>query len=333
MAEAQRDYYEVLGVGRTASAEQIKTAYRRLARQYHPDLNRNDPSAEVRFKQVQETYDVLSDTRKRQAYDQFGQAGVSSAAATEAAAAAAASGRRTGGFRYSTRTPGGATVDFGEVDLNDLFESFADFSRRGRATGRRGGPVDSTARPSAAGADIVHQATLSLEQAARGTTLDLRFDTVQRAFSETIRVKIPPGVSEGSKVRVRGRGQPSPTGAGRGDLIIVIHISEHPYFTRDGPDIILDLPISLREAVAGATVRVPTLDGPVQLRIPPGVTSGKKLRIRERGVAGPDGRRGDQLCRILIQLPAALTEEERKALQSVDAAHPGDPRAAAPWRV
>src|ERR1700743_1020408 len=119
----KRDYYEVLGVGKTASADEIKKSYRKLARKYHPDTNRNDPSAESKFKEVQEAYDVLSDAKKREAYDQFGHAGVNSAHAAEAAAAAASAGRGAGGFRYSTETPGGATVDYGEVDLNDILES------------------------------------------------------------------------------------------------------------------------------------------------------------------------------------------------------------------
>ncbi|MCL2641361.1 MAG: DnaJ domain-containing protein, partial [Phycisphaerales bacterium] len=119
----KRDYYEVLEVGKTASADEMKKSYRRLARKYHPDVNKSDAGAEAKFKEVQEAYDVLSDEKKRQAYDQFGHAGVNSAAAAEAAAAAAAAGRGAGGFRYATQTPGGATVDFGEVDLNDLFES------------------------------------------------------------------------------------------------------------------------------------------------------------------------------------------------------------------
>ena len=125
-----RDYYEVLALAKNATADEIKKSYRRLARKFHPDTNRNDPSAEAKFKEVQEAYDVLSDAKKREAYDQFGHAGVNSAHAADAAAAAAAAGRGTGGFRYSTQTPGGGTVDFGEVDLNDLFESMMGGGRR-----------------------------------------------------------------------------------------------------------------------------------------------------------------------------------------------------------
>ncbi len=329
---APRDYYEVLGVGPTAAAEQIKAAYRKLARRHHPDLNRNDKTAETRFKEVQEAYDVLSDPKKRRAYDQFGHAGVSGAAAAEAAAAAAAAGRRAGRVRYSPGTPGGATVDFGEVDLDDLFESFARHTRRGRGD-RRPSPADFTGAPGVPTPDIIHPVTLNFEQALGGTTLDLRFDTVNRAFSETIRVKIPPGVTEGSKVRVRGRGQPSPTGSGRGDLIIITHVSSHPYFSRSGKDVILDLPISPGEAVHGAAVRVPTVDGPVEIHVPPGVTSGKKLRIKGRGAPARDGSRGDQLCRILVQLPPNLTDPEKETLRAMDTAHHFNPRSTVNWNI
>src|SRR5580692_4026654 len=133
----KRDFYEVLGVPKTASDDEIKKAYRKLARKFHPDLNKSDSKAEVKFKEVQEAYDLLSDAKKRSAYDQYGHAGVNSAAAAEAAAAAAQAGRGSGGFRYAPETPGGATVDFGEVDLNDLFENF--MGGKGRGGARRGG--------------------------------------------------------------------------------------------------------------------------------------------------------------------------------------------------
>ncbi len=136
---AKRDYYEVLGVSKTAGTEEIKKAYRKLARKHHPDANKNDPSAEGKFKEVQEAYDVLNDTKKRQSYDEFGHAGVSSAAAADAAAAAGAAGHGKGGFRYATQTPGGATVDFGEVDLSDLFDSFMGGRSRGGGAGGGGG--------------------------------------------------------------------------------------------------------------------------------------------------------------------------------------------------
>src|SRR5690349_13240037 len=184
----KRDYYEILGIGKTASADEIKRSYRKLARKFHPDVNKHDPGAEAKFKEVQEAYDVLSDAKKRQAYDQFGHAGVNSAHAADAAAAAAAAGRGSGGFRYSTQTPGGATVDFGEVDLNDFFQSVmggrpgGGRGRAGRAggggNGRGGfggfGGFAQEEEEAHAGADITYDVTVSSEQAMRGTTVEVR---------------------------------------------------------------------------------------------------------------------------------------------------------------
>ncbi len=323
----KRDYYEVLGVSRSASADEVKKAHRRLARKYHPDLNKNDSSAEGKFKEVQEAYDVLSDDKKRKAYDQFGHAGVNSAAAAQAAAAAAAAGqgrtRGAGGFRYTTQTPGGATVDFGDVDFGDLFESM--FSAGGRRGGARGGSrqqqVDDTP-----GADITHEANITFVEAMRGTQVEVRLTHPDGSRPEEIKIKVPAGVKEGAKIRVAGHGQPSQSG-NRGDLIIKVHIAEHPYFTRDGNDVLLDLPITLKEAAQGASITgVPTIDGPVDLRIPPGMTSGKKLRVRGKGAVLKDGSRGDQYCRLMVQLPGNLTEEESKQLAAISDAHNEDPR-------
>jgi len=333
----KRDYYEVLGVSKKAAADEIKKTYRKLARKFHPDTNRNDPSAESKFKEVQEAYDVLSDEKKRQAYDQFGHAGVNSTQAAEAAAAAAAAGRGAGGFRYSTQTPGGATVDFGEVDLNDLFESMLGGKARGGGGARsaRRGPFGNWGGQQEApadhhtGGDITYPVNISFEQAARGTTVEVRLNTPDRSIDETISVKVPPGVDEGSKVRVRGKGQPGP--GGRGDLFIVTHVEPHPYFRREGDDIVLDLPISLAEAATGATVSVPTLDGRVELRIPAGIGSGKRLRIREKGLVTKGGARGDQFCRILIQIPADLTTDEKSQLASMDKAHGFSARKDVKW--
>lgn len=337
----KRDYYDVLGIAKSASMEEIKKSYRKLARKFHPDNNRSDPSAETKFKEVQEAYDVLNDAKKRQAYDQFGHAGIDSAAATEAAAAAAAAGHGKGGFRYSTQTPGGATMDFGEVDLNDLLQSFMGGNgggRRGRGrggAGGAGGPFGGQTpfareQPAPPGRDITYPVNISFEQAIRGTTVEVRLNTNDRSIDETISVKIPAGIEDGKTVAARGKGQPGPTGQ-RGDLLIVVHVQPHAFFRRDGADIEMDLPISLAEAAAGATVSVPTVDGPVELRIPPGLSSGKRLRIKERGVKQKDGARGNQYCRILIQLPSDLTEAEKQQIAALEKAHAFNPRKDAGW--
>ena len=337
MANDKRDFYQVLGVGRSASADEIKRAYRKLARKYHPDLNKSDASAEARFKEAQEAYDILSDAKKRQAYDQFGHAGVSSSAAAEAAAAAAAAaargGRNPGGFRYATQTPGGATVDFGEVDLEDLFNRFTGggANRRGRRSPFTQATTNTEAEPP--GADLTHHVNLTFDQAVHGTTLELRLSSATSASPETLSVKIPAGVHEGAKVRVRGKGQPSLMGHARGDLIIVTHIEPHPYFKIEGHDIVLDLPISAGEAANGATVTIPTLDGSAELKIPAGITTDKKLRIRGQGVVKRDGSRGDQLCRIVVQLPENLSDADKAWLKELDTRLHFNPRGQLPWRL
>jgi len=336
---SKRDYYEVLGVSKSASQDEIKKAYRKLARQFHPDMNRNNPSAEAKFKEVQEAYDVLSDEKKRPAYDQFGHAGVDSAAAAEAAAAAAAAGHGKGGFRYSTQTPGGATMDFGEVDLNDLLQSFLGGNAGGGRRGRGGqnpyggmggqGPFQQQV-PDHPGSDITYPVTISFEQAIRGTNVEVRLNTNDRSIDETISVRIPAGIEDGKTVAARGKGQPGPTGK-RGDLLIVVHVTPHALFRREGADVEMDLPISLAEAVNGATLTVPTVEGPVELRIPPGLSSGKRLRIKERGVKQKDGSAGNQYCRLLIQLTPDLTEEQKQQIAALEKAHPFNPRQDAGW--
>jgi DnaJ-class molecular chaperone len=346
---AKRDYYEVLGISKSANADEIKKAHRKLARKFHPDVNKNDPGAEGKFKEVQEAYDVLSDEKKRRSYDEHGHAGVDSAAAAAAAAAAAQAGRGTGGFRYAPQTPGGGTVDFGQVDLNDLFENFMGGSRRGGGGGggkrsRRSAPAGNPfggmggmsgmdggggADVGSAGADITYPVNITFEQAIRGTTVEVRLRSPDGGMDETISVKVPPGVQEGSKVRARGKGQPGE--ASRGDLIIVTHVQPHAYFKREGADILLDLPISASEAVNGATISVPTMDGRVEIRVPPGIGSGKRLRIKDRGVEQKGGERGHQYCRILIQLPPELTPEEKEQLAAMDKAHSFAPRKEAGW--
>jgi DnaJ-class molecular chaperone len=338
MADSKRDYYDVLGVSKTASVEEIKKAYRKLARKFHPDANRNDASAGTKFKEVQEAFDILGDAKKRESYDQFGHAGVNSSEAAAAAAAAAQAGRGAGGFRYSTETPGGATVDFGNVDISDFFDQMMG---GGRKRGRRGAPAGGagpggpfgrqTGAPETPGADITHEVTIPFLEAMRGTSVDIRLNSPDGAINETISVKIPPGVAEGARIRARGKGQPAPDGRNRGDLIIHVHVSAHDYFRREGNDISLDLNVSLSEAAAGGTVSVPTIDGNVDLRIPPGITSGKRLRIKAKGVPLRDGARGDQYCRIMIQIPSDLTEAERAQLAAIDQAHGFDPRKDVHW--
>ncbi len=302
------------GRPKTASADDIKKAHRKLVRKYHPDVNKNNPAATEKFKEAQEAYDVLSDDAKRKNYDQFGHAGVNGPpgmggtpgggdpfeAFRRAQQGRAAAGR--GG------APGVAVEDFdgrrGGGNFGDIFEQL--FGGRGGARpaagGRRGRPQPAAAQK---GQDVEHGVNLTFEQAARGTTLPLQIDRDGQV--ETIEIKVPPGVKDGSRIRVKGRGQQMPDGS-HGDLFIVTAVQPHPYYRRDGSDVYLDLPLSLYEACLGTKLSVPTLDGPVTLTIPPGTGSGAKLRIRGRGDRPRRARtRATSSCRCASPCPRTWT--------------------------
>ena len=294
---AKRDYYEVLGVSKSASADEIKKAHRKLVRQYHPDVNKNNKQAEEKFKEAQEAYDVLSDEHKRKAYDQFGHAGVgagdrpagsirrctkriaehSRAEAPEADSAGAAAGSRVEDFDM-----GGGGGDFGDI-FEQLFG--ADEAAQEADGVERAQPPPQPTR----GSDIEYPIALSFEDAARGTTLPLQLRRGNQM--ETIEIKIPPGVKDGSRIRIKGKGDQGTSGE-NGDLYIITTVHPHPYYRRDGLDVLVDVPISLYEALLGTKVEVPTLDGPVTITIPPapaaapssGSKSAASTAARRRGM-------------------------------------------------
>jgi molecular chaperone DnaJ len=349
---SKRDYYEVLNVGRDASAVEIKKAYRRLAMKYHPDRNRDDADAEIRFKEAKEAYEVLSDPRKKSAYDQFGHAGVSGGAG----------GMGGGGFN-----PADAFGDiFGDV-FGDIFGG-----------GRRGGRSQVFR-----GADLRYDLELELERAVAGDTVEIDvasltgcetcggsgsapgstpetcdtcggvgqvrmqqgFFSVQqtcpscrgegtritdpcedcqgrgRVMTErSLSVKIPPGVDEGDRIRLSGEGEAGRNGGPPGDLYVEIHIKPHKLFERDGADLHCDVPISFATAALGGSVDLPTLDGQVSLKIPPGTQSGKVFRLRGKGVITVRSpRHGDLFCRAVIETPVNLTGEQERLLREFEA--------------
>ncbi len=340
---AKRDYYEVLGVSKSATAEEIKKAHRKLVRQHHPDVqsNKGNKQSEEKFKEAQEAYDVLSDPEKRKAFDQFGHAGVGAQGAAGQNGDPFESFRRSAGARSGRpsgwRGPGNGVgvedVEPGDFqnsgDFSDIFEQL--FGGRAGAGPRRPGPSTrgrggAAPEPAPRGADVEHPVTLTFEQAARGVTLPLQISRDNKL--ETIDVKIPAGVKDGSKIRIKGRGHRSEGEAG--DLFIITTVRPHEYFRREGLDILLDLPVSLYEALNGTKVEVPTLEGPITLTVPPGTSSGAKLRIKLRGVLRGDDR-GDQYCMVKVIVPKELDEEDRAAVLRMQAKHPINARADVKW--
>jgi len=324
---AKRDYYEVLGVARGASDDEVRRAYRRLARKYHPDLNPGDSQAEQKFKELGEAYEVLCDPQKRQAYDRFGHAGIH---------AGAQAGGGPSGVRYTWSGEGSPFegVDFeafgapGGEGVN-LFEEL--FSRFGGLGGRRGGRGFRAAR----GQDVETELTLTFEQAVRGGETRITTERPTEGGGtrpEKLSVRIPPGVEDGQRLRLRGKGGPGAGQAPPGDLYLVIRVLPHPWFRREGRDVYLDLPISVTEAALGAKVDVPTIHGRTSVRIPPGTAAGARLRLRGQGI--PDARgggRGDQHCVIRIVPPRTMSEREKKLFEELRTLETENPRAGVPW--
>jgi curved DNA-binding protein len=309
---APRDYYDILGVDRSATTQQVKAAYRRLAREYHPDVNKARDAA-GKFKEATAAYEVLSDPQKRQMYDRFGHAGAEPAG-------------RPGGRTYTWTSRGGGAAPF---DFDDLFSSspFSGMSLKDllASLGGRGRGGRRARRPAAAARDMEYPLELDFMQAVKGTTTRLELRRGDGSV-EQIDVKIPPGVHQGSKVRVRGKG------VAGGDLYIITHVRDHPYFRRNGADIHLDLPVSVGEAAAGCEVVVPTVDGPATLKVPPGTSGGKRLRLRGRGVPHPKGQgRGHQYVVIRIVLPPQMSDKGRQLLAEFDRTDPCNPRKDVSW--
>ncbi len=277
------DPYATLGVARTASEADIKKAYRKLAKELHPDRNKDNPKATERFSNVTNAYDLLTDKDKRARFDR----GEIDGDGNPAAPFGFGSGRQqSGGFR-----PGGGQFDFdGAPDLGDIFEGLFTGGGKGGGFGGFG------RRPQPKGANVAYRLNVPFVDAAT-----LAPQRITLADGKTIDLKLPAGLESGAQMRLAGKGEPGP--GGPGDAIVTIQIQPHRFFTRDGDDVRLDLPISLSEAVLGGSIRVPTVEGPVMLTIPKGSTSGKVLRLRGKGFHKKDGGRGDQLVTLMVDLP------------------------------
>ncbi len=304
----KRDYYEVLGVARGASEKEIRQAYRRLARKYHPDVNPNDRTAEARFKEIGEAYEVLSDKEKRAKYDRYGHDWQQMEAQAEGARRA---GFRPGeGFNWQWRTTGFEDVG-GLGDFSDILEQILRSEGRGRAGGR----ARTQARPMR-GEDLEHPLEVSLAEAYTGTTRLLEIESPERRRLE---VKIPAGVKDGSRVRVAGEGAPGIAGGPKGDLYLVISVRPDPSFERKGDDLYVEVPVPLATLVLGGEAHVPTPRGSrLALKIPPETQNGMQFRLANQGMPHLQGTgRGDLYARVKAVLPTGLTSREKELFQEL----------------
>lgn len=294
-----KDYYKVLGVERSASREEIAKEYKKLARKYHPDLNPDDKAAEDKFKEINEAYEVLKDDEKRRRYDQLGsnwQHGQQFQGAP--------------GFENMHFNFGGG--GFEGSGFSDFFETIFGGGRHGGMGGFHDAGFSGQSRRPRKGRDIEAELTLTLEEAYHGGK---RAITLQgHDGPRTLEVAIPAGVRDGAKIRLSGQGDPGSGGAG--DLYLIVRLAEHPQFSVDGYDIIYELNLAPWEAVLGTTVRVPTLDGEVDINIAAGTSSGRKLRLRGKGL-GSGAKQGYQYIRVAIKIPTELSEEERGLWQNL----------------
>jgi curved DNA-binding protein len=305
MAVGFRDYYETLGVPREASSEDIRRAYRKLARENHPDVNK-EPGAEDRFKEISEAYEVLRDDEKRKRYDRLGSNWKAGQDVSGAQDFEGFEGFGNGGY-------GGTRVDFGSGDFSDFFEGIFG----GRAGGRRGGFEGFSTR----GSDQEAVLELTLEEAARGGRRKLTLGD-----GRDYDVEIPRGVRDGQRIRLAGEGISGAGGGPAGDLFLRVRLKPHPRFELSGLDLHTELPVTPWEAALGATVPVPTLDGRVNVKVPPGSSSGRKLRLRAQGMPGPRGQQGDLYAEVMIDVPKKLSRKERSLFEELATVSDFNPR-------
>jgi molecular chaperone DnaJ len=290
----EKDFYKIMGVSKDVSDAELKKKYRKLAREFHPDLHPGDAKAEARFKEINEAHDVLSDKAKRAEYDQV---------------------RAMGGGPRFTGGAGGQGFNGAQgAGFEDVFANL--FGGGGGGFGGFGG-FGGPQR----GADLSTKTTLAFIDSIHGTSIKLNLN------GKDVTVNIPAGVGDGQKIKLRGRGQASPNGGPAGDLIIDVHVKPHPVFSRDGSNIRVTVPVTFHEAVVGATIQVPTLGGePVKLKVSPGTPNGRVLRVKGRGVQGAKGA-GDLLAMVEIAVPAHVSDKAKEALAEFDALLPNeDPR-------
>lgn len=306
---AKRDPYEVLGVSRGASEEDIKKAYRKLARQHHPDRNQGDKTAEAKFKEVQEAYDIVGDAEKRKKFDQFGHAAFDG-------------GMPGGGW-------GGGGAENYQFDFGDLKGAGGIEDLLGGLGGLFGGRGRRRTRANMPGQDINAEIFVPFKTAALGGEIEV---ALTQPTKQQLSIRIPPGLNDGDKLRLAGKGMPAPSKAGKpGDLIVTTRIEPHPFFTRKGLDLHLETPISVAEAILGASLEVPTLEGRASVTIPAGTSSGQKLRLRGKGVPQRSGERGDLYIQVKVVVPKTVDAASKKLIEQFAEHTSHDPRASLGW--
>ncbi|MHB8842272.1 MAG: DnaJ C-terminal domain-containing protein [Candidatus Aquicultor sp.] len=307
-----KDFYAVLGVGRKATQKEIKDAYRKLARKYHPDTNKGSKAeTEEKFKEISEAYEVLKDAKKRKEYDE------------------------TGSF-FNARGPGGHSPNAGNFGGAGGFNGFPGFGG-GFQAGNIGDIFDlfgggmgaQRANMRAKGQDITYTVHLSFDEALKEKTVQFLIDRAGNGSPVTETVKIPAGAADGSKIKFKGRGQAGQNGGPPGDLFIITKVAPHPFFKRNGGDILLDVPVTFVEAVLGASIEIPTVDGTVSLKIPAGTQDGQVFRLRGKGAPRLKASgRGDMLATVTIEVPKELTAAEKELLIRFASGRKDDPRQA-----
>ncbi|HEV2842120.1 MAG TPA: J domain-containing protein [Chthoniobacterales bacterium] len=317
MAVQFRDYYETLGVSKTASDDEIRKAFRKLARKYHPDVNKDKASAEEKFKQLNEAYEVLGDPEKRKKYDELG------ANWNQPGGFQAPPGwgpqQPGGGFQRYGGGDGGVEFEFGGTGFSDFFEAF--FGGGRSQAGFGGGSFGQRPRGAERGSDVEADIMVTLEEALHGSKRTVSLRRSDSSKVETYQVKIPKGVHEDQRIRLAGQGEAGAGGGKSGDLFLRVRLARHPDFTVEGSDLIHEARIEPWQAVLGAELMVPTLEGNARLKLPAGTQSGQRFRLREQGLPTTAGTRGNLFVVPEIQIPKKLTEREREIWQQLAELH------------
>jgi curved DNA-binding protein len=315
MAVQFRDYYETLGVPKTATDDEIKSAFRKLARKHHPDVAKDKKSAEEKFKQINEAYEVLSDPEKRKKYDQLG------ADWNQPGGFQPPPGwggqQPGGGFRQRSSGNGGVEFEFGGTGFSDFFEAFFGGGRGQSAFGGFGQRQAGAERGNDVEADIM----VTLEEALRGSTRTVSLRRTGSNKVESYQVKIPRGVHEGQRIRLAGQGEAGEHGGKSGDLFLRVRLARHPDFSVEGTDLVHEAKIAPWQAVLGTELKVPTPDGDVRLKVPAGTRGGQRFRLRERGLPTSAGTRGDLYVDVQINVPKKITERERELWRELAKLH------------